>query len=85
MRTERAVRRAIAAIERRLRTQLAEILRSEKGFGGPESLFFDELLLQRHTLRFVLGLRHEPWHPLVDWERFRDARASEARPAGEQL
>lgn len=71
VKSEKAIRRALADLERRLAIQLGEILDSEKGFGGPESCFFDMRLTQRHSLRFVLGLRHKPFHAVCDWEGWR--------------
>lgn len=71
MKSKIAIQRALVSLERRLGEQLAEILKSEKGFGGPESLYFDERLVQRHALRFVLGLKHKSFHSQADWERWR--------------
>lgn len=59
--TRRRLRRKLAAVETTLENQLALIMASDKGFGGPASLFWDRRLVERNTLRWALGMKPRPF------------------------
>lgn len=62
VKSEKTLRRRLEVIESELEEQMGEIMESEKGFGGPESLFFEWRVLERKFLRWALGMKAKPYN-----------------------
>ena len=62
VKSRRAIKRRLKTLEREMEAQTLEVLGSQNGWGGTESLFWDKRCVERATLRWVLGKKQKQFN-----------------------